>query len=70
MAYQGSGGLQGVQGGVRGHQGALGASRLLPMPKLVIKEQNNGSKPWLKYPKCVLTQNGWYLLISEAFWVI
>ena len=21
----------------------------------------------LKYPKCVLTQKGWYLLISEAF---
>ena len=51
MTYQGSGGLQGVQGGVRGHQGSLGASRLLPMPKWVIKQQNNGSKPWLKVPE-------------------
>ena len=28
--------------------------------------QNHG----LKYPKCVLTQKGWYLIISEAFGAI
>ena len=44
-------GAPGGPGGVRGHQWALGVSRLLPMPKLVIKEQNNGSKPWLKVPE-------------------
>ena len=51
MTYQGSEGLRGVQGGVRGHQGVLGATRLLPTPKWVIKQQNNGSKSWFKVPK-------------------
>ena len=67
MAYQGSGGLQGVQGGVRGHQGALGASRLLPMPKWVIKQQNNGSKPWLKVPE-VCPDPKW--MVFTHFWSI
>ena len=48
---RGQGGSRGVQGGVRGHQGVLGATRLLPTPKWVIKQQNNGSKSWLKVPK-------------------
>ena len=51
MTYQGSWGHQGVQGGARGHQGATGGSRLPPVPKRVIKQQNNGPKPWFKVPK-------------------
>ena len=42
---------QGMQGGARGHQGAPGESRLPPAPKRVIKQQNNGPKPWFKVPK-------------------
>ena len=48
---RGQKGSRGVQGGVRGHQGVLGATRLLPTPKWVIKQQNNGSKSWFKVPK-------------------
>ena len=51
MTYQGSWGHQGVQGGARGHQGAPRGSRLPPAPKTVIKQQNNGPKPWFKVPK-------------------
>ena len=51
MTYQGSGGHQGVQGGARGHQGAPGGSRLPSAPERVIKQQNNGPKPWFKAPK-------------------
>ena len=44
-------GVRGVPGGPGGRQGAPWATRLLPTPKLVIKQQNSGSKPWLKVPK-------------------
>ena len=67
MIYQRSGGLQGVQGGVRRHQGAPGASRLLPMPKWVIKQQNNGSKPWLKVPQVCPDPKG---MVYTHFWSI
>ena len=67
MTYQGSGGHQGAQGGARGHQGAPGGTRLLLRPKnSKIMTPNHG----LRYPKCVLAQKGWYLLISEAFGAI
>ena len=42
---------QGGSRGSRGAPGGAGATRLLPTPKWVIKQQNNGSKPWLKVPK-------------------
>ena len=41
MTYQGS----------WGHQGAPGESRLPPVPKTVIKQQNSGPKPWFKVHK-------------------
>ena len=37
--------------GARGHQGAPGGSRLPSAPERVIKQQNNGPKPWFKAPK-------------------
>ena len=43
------GGPGGVQG--RGHQGTSGGSGVPPTPKRVIKQQNNGPKPWFKAPK-------------------
>ena len=39
------------QGATRGSRGAPGGWRLLPAPKRVIKQQNNGPKPWFKVPK-------------------
>ena len=59
---QRSWGYQGVQGGARGHQGASGGSRLPPAPKRVIKQQNNGSKPWFKVPKVCPDQKGMVLI--------
>ena len=44
-------GAPGVQGGARGHKGAPGGSGVPPAPKRVIKQQNNGPKPWFKVPK-------------------
>ena len=38
-------------GSARGHQGASGGSGAPPAPKRVIKQQNNGPKPWIKVPK-------------------
>ena len=35
----------------RGSKGAPGGSRVPPAPKRVIKQQNNGPKPWFKAPK-------------------
>ena len=35
----------------RGHQGVPGGSRIPPVPKKVIKQQNNDPKPWFKVPK-------------------
>ena len=57
------------QGGSRGsrHQGVPGATRLLPTPKWVIKQQNNGSKPWLKVPKVCPDPKG---MVSIHFWGI
>ena len=44
-------GAPGGPGGRQGYQGAPGGSRLPPAPKRVIKQQNNGPKPWFKVPK-------------------
>ena len=60
-------GVRGVPGGPGGHQGAPGATRLLPTPKWVIKQQNNGSKPWLKVPKVCPDPKG---MVSIHFWCI
>ena len=54
-------------GGPGGHQGAPGATRLLPTPKWVIKQQNNGSKPWLKVPKVCPDPKG---MVFIQFWGI
>ena len=67
MTYQGSWGHQGVQGGARGHQGAPGGSRLPPAPKRVIKQQNNGPKPWFKVPKVCPDPKG---MVYTHFWGI
>ena len=48
---RGQGGSRGSRGAPGVHQGAPGATRLLLTPKWVIKQQNNGSKPWLKVPQ-------------------
>ena len=56
----GPGGRQGAQGGARGVQDTPGAKKSDKMTP------NHG----LKYPKCVLIQKGWYLLICEAFGAI
>ena len=67
MTYQGSWGHQGVQGGLggtRGVQATPGAKKSEKNSKIVAP--NHG----LKYPKCVVTQKGWYLLVSEAFGAI
>ena len=72
MAQDDIPGVRGPPGGPGGRQGAPGGWRLLPAPKRVIKQQNNGPKPWLKVPKvCAeLTHEGWFLPISEAFGAI
>ena len=64
---RGQRGSRGVRGGVRGHQGVLGATRLLPTPKWVIKQQNNGSKPWFKVPKVCSDPKG---MVFIHFWGI
>ena len=61
MTYQGSGGYQGVQGDARVHYATFDAKKSDKTDKLMTP--NYG----LKYPKCALTQKGWYLLISKAF---
>ena len=43
--------VMGAPGGPGGCQGAPGESSLPPAPKTVIKQQNNGPKPWFKVPK-------------------
>ena len=67
MTYQGSWGHQGVQGGARGHQGAPGGSWLPLAPKRVIKQQNNGPKPWFKVPKVCPDPKG---MVFTHFWGI
>ena len=67
MTYQGSWGHQGVQGGARGHQGAPGGSRLPLAPKRVVKQQNNGPKPWFKVPKVCPDPKG---MVFTHFWGI
>ena len=67
MTYQGSWGHQGVQGGARGHQGAPRGSRVPPAPKRVIKQQNNGPKPWFKVPKVCPDPKG---MVLNHFWGI
>ena len=42
----------------RGSKGAPGGSRVPPAPKRVIKQQNNGPKPWFKVPS-----------VSRGIWV-
>ena len=54
MAQDDIPGVMGAPGGPGGRQGALGGargSRVPPAPKRVIKQQNNGPKPWFKVPK-------------------
>ena len=51
MAQDDIPGVRGAPGGPGGRQGAPGGSRLPSAPKRVIKQQNNGSKPWFKAPK-------------------
>ena len=63
-------GVMGPPGGPGGRQGAPGGSGLPLVPKRVIKQQNNDPNHGFKYPKCVLTQKGWYLLIYGAFGAI
>ena len=63
----GPGGHQGVQGGARGHQGAPGGSRLPLAPKRVVKQQNNGPKPWFKVPKVCPDPKG---MVFTHFWDI
>ena len=41
----------GGPGGARGHQGVPGGSRIPPVPKKVIKQQNNDPKPWFTVTK-------------------
>ena len=60
-------GVRGAPVGPGGRQGAPGGSRLLPTPKWVIKQQNNGSKPWLKVPKVCPDPKG---MVSIHFWCI
>ena len=51
MAQDDIPGVMGAPGGPEGRQGAPGESRLPPAPKTVIKQQNNGPKPWFEVPK-------------------
>ena len=64
MAYQGS---WGHQGGSRGPQGASGGSGVPPARKRVIKQQNNGPKPWFKVPK--VCPDLWGMVLTH-FWGI
>ena len=52
MAQDDIPGVMGAPGGPGGRQGALGGargSRVPPAPKRVIKQQNNGPKPWFSF---------------------
>ena len=51
MAQDDIPGVRGPPGGPGRSQGAPLGSRLPPAPKRVIKQQNNGPKPWFKVPK-------------------
>ena len=51
----------------RGHQGAPEGSRVPPAPKRVIKQQNNGPKPWFKVPKVCPDPKG---MVFTHFWGI
>ena len=62
--------VRGSPGGSRGATGAPGGSRLPLAPKRVINSKIMLPNHGLKYPKCVPTQKGLYLLISEAFGAI
>ena len=55
------------QGATRGSRGAPGGWRLLPAPKRVIKQQNNGPKPWFKVPK--VFPDLWGMVLTH-FWGI
>ena len=67
MAQDDIPGVRGTPGGPGRHQGVPGGTRLHLRPKnSKIMTPNHG----LRYPKCVLTQKGLYLLISEAFGAI
>ena len=55
------------QGATRGSRGAPGGWRLLPAPKRVIKQQNNGPKPWFKVPK--VCPDPWGMVLTH-FWGI
>ena len=68
MTYQGSWGHPGVQGGARGHQGAPEGSMVPPAPKRVIKQQNNGPKPWFKVPKVCPDPKGMVLIHFWGIW--
>ena len=68
MTYQRSGGHQGVRGGARGHQGAPEGSMVPPAPKRVIKQQNNGPKPWFKVPKVCPDPKGMVLIHFWCIW--
>ena len=64
---RGHGGTRGSRGGARGHQGAPRGSRVPPAPKRVIKQQNNGPKPWFKVPKVCPDPKG---MVLNHFWGI
>ena len=66
----GQGGTRGVQGSARGRIVAQGVSGLPPAPKKGKNSKIMVPNHGLKYPKCVVTQKGWYFLISEAFGAI
>ena len=68
MTYQGSWGHQGVQGGARGHQGPPGGFRVPLAPKRLIKQQNNGPKPWFKVPKVCPDPKGIVLIHFWGIW--
>ena len=51
MAQDDIPGVRGAPGGPGGRKGAPGGSRLPSAPERVIKQQNNGPKPWFKAPK-------------------
>ena len=42
--------IPGGQGAPRGPVGVKGGSRLPPATKKILKQQNNGPKPWVKVP--------------------
>jgi len=58
----------GAPGGPGGRQGAPGGSRVPPAPKRVIKQQNNGPKPWFKVPKVCPDPKGMVLIHFWGIW--